>query len=117
MTNTANVFCPQNIFDKYKIIVYTKDTHKLHINNKNMVTKLIGIREFRNNITSLHEKARKNNWRFIVLNRNQPVFRVEPLGPKDAVLEKLALDIAEARKDVKKGRLYSADEIRKEFGL
>jgi len=82
-----------------------------------MVTKLIGIREFRQNITSLHKKARKNNWRFIVFNRNQPVFRVEPLSKKDATLEKLAFDIVEAREDVKKGRLYTAEEIRKEIGL
>ena len=82
-----------------------------------MVTKLIGIREFRQNITSLHKKARKNNWRFIVLNRNQPVFKVEPLSKKDAILEKLVYDIAEAREDVKKGRLHTAEEIRKDLGL
>ena len=82
-----------------------------------MVTKLIGIREFRQNITSLHKKARKNNWRFIVLNRNQPVFRVEPLSDKDVVLEKLAWDIAEAREDVKRGRLHDFEDVAKELGL
>lgn len=82
-----------------------------------MVTKLIGIREFRQNITSLQKKAIKNDWRFIVLNRNKPVFRVEPLSEKDAILEKLAFEIEEARQDVKAGRLYSAEEIRKELGL
>lgn len=82
-----------------------------------MVTKLIGIREFRQNITNLQEKALKNNWRFIVLNRNQPVFKVEPLSKKDAILEKLAIDIEEAREDVRKGRVYDAEEVRKELGL
>lgn len=82
-----------------------------------MITKLIGIREFRQNITNLQEKALKNNWRFVVLNRNQPVFKVEPLSKKDAVLEKLAFDIEEAREDIKKGRLYDAEEVRKELGL
>lgn len=82
-----------------------------------MITKLIGVREFRQNIASLYQKAAKNNWRFIVLNRNKPIFKVEPLSKKDAIIEKLAMDIAEAREDVKKGRVYDFEEIRKELGL
>jgi len=82
-----------------------------------MITKLIGIREFRQNITNLQAKALKNNWRFVVLNRNKPVFKVEPLSAKDAIAEKLAYDIKEAREDVKKGRVYDVEEIRKELGL
>ncbi len=82
-----------------------------------MVTKFIGIREFRQNITNLQAKALKNNWRFVVLNRNQPVFKVEPLTKKDAILEKIVIDIEEAREDVRKGRVYDAEEVRKELGL
>lgn len=82
-----------------------------------MVTKLIGIREFRQNISTLHAKAKKNNWRFIVLNRNQPVFKVEPLDKKDIIIEKLAFDIKEAREDVKKGRVYDFEKVCDELGL
>ena len=82
-----------------------------------MVTKLIGIKEFRQNISTLYKKAQKNNWCFIVLNRNKPIFRVEPLSEKDVVLEELARDIAEARDDVKKGRVYDFEEVAKEVGL
>lgn len=82
-----------------------------------MITKLIGIREFRQNITNLQKKALKNNWRFVVLNRNEPVFKVEPLSKKDAIAEKLACDIEEAREDVRKGRLYDFEEVAKELGL
>ncbi len=82
-----------------------------------MTTKLIGIREFRQNIATLYKQATKNNWRFVVLNRNQPIFKVEPLSKKDAILEKLTIDIEEAREDVKKGRLYTADQIRRDLGL
>lgn len=82
-----------------------------------MITKLIGVREFRQNIASLYKKANKNNWRFIVLNRNKPIFKVEPLSKKDATIEKLAMDIAEAREDVKKGRVYDFEKICKELGL
>ena len=82
-----------------------------------MTTKLIGVKQFRQNIATLYKQATKNNWRFIVLNRNQPIFKVEPLSKKDAILEKLAAEIAEAREDVKKGRLYSFEEVCKELGL
>jgi len=82
-----------------------------------MTTKLIGVREFRQNMAELHKKAKKNNWRFVVLNRNQPIFKVEPLSQKDAVLEKLTMDIKEAREDVKKGRVYDFEDICNELGL
>ncbi len=82
-----------------------------------MTTKFIGVREFRQNISALYEKANKNNWRFIVLNRNQPIFKVEPLNSKNATLEKIMADIKEAREDIKKGRLYTAKQIRHDLNL
>ncbi len=82
-----------------------------------MTTKLIGVREFRQNMADLYKKARKNNWQFVVLNRNQPIFKVETLSKKDAVIEKLAMDIKEAREDVKKGRVYDFEKICNELGL
>ncbi len=82
-----------------------------------MTTKLIGVKEFRQNIATLFKQATKNNWRFIILNRNQPIFKVEPLSKKDATVEKLAMDIAEAREDVKKGRLYDFEDVCKDLGL
>ena len=82
-----------------------------------MITKLIGVREFRQNMAQLYEKAKRNNWRFIILNRNQPIFKIEPLSRKDAVVEKLAMEIQEAREDVKNGRVYDFEEICYELGL
>ncbi len=82
-----------------------------------MITKLIGVREFRQNMAGLYEKAKKNNWRFIVLNRNKPIFRIEPLDEKEAILEKLVYDVEEARKEVKRGRVYDFEEACKELGL
>ncbi len=82
-----------------------------------MVTKLIGVREFRQNMATLCEKARKNNWRFVVLSHNKPIFKMEPLSGKDASLEKLMQEIAEARDDVKKGRVFTPDQVRKNLEL
>lgn len=82
-----------------------------------MTTKLIGVREFRQNISALYVKAKKNNWRYVVLNRNQPIFMVEPLSKRDTAIEKLAADIAEARGEVKKGKVYDFKVICKKAGL
>ena len=82
-----------------------------------MITKLIGVREFRQNIALLYKKAKKNNWRFIVLNRNKPIFKIEPLDEKEAILEKLAYDVEEARKEIKKGKVYDFEEVCKDLGL
>ncbi len=82
-----------------------------------MTTKIIGIREFRQNMATLYKKAQKNNLRYIVLNRNKPMFKVEPLSEKETVLEKLTADIAEAREDIKKGRVYHFEEVCKELGI
>ncbi len=82
-----------------------------------MTTKLIGVREFRQNIATLYKQATKNDWRFVVLNRNKPIFKVEPLSEKDAVLEKLSAEIAEAREEVKKGQVYDFEDICQEVGL
>jgi len=66
-----------------------------------MTTKLIGIKEFRQNIASPYKQARANDIQYVVLNRNQPIFKVSPLSEKDTIIEKLALDVEEARADVK----------------
>jgi len=94
-------------------------TLRVHFNFKlsSMVTKLIGVKEFRQNMAKYSAKAKKHGWRYVVLNRNVPIFEVKPLSKKDTILEKLAADIAEARADVKAGRVYSAAEVRKHLWL
>jgi antitoxin (DNA-binding transcriptional repressor) of toxin-antitoxin stability system len=82
-----------------------------------MVTKLVGVKEFRQNIADFHKQAVKNGWRFIVLNRNRPIFDVRPLDKKEAVLEKLVFDVADARSDYKAGRVYTTSQVRRALGL
>ena len=81
-----------------------------------MVTKLLGVKEFRQNIASYYKKSIKNNWQYVILNRNEPIFEVRPIK-KDATLEKLHADIAKAREDYKAGRVYSLEEVNRKFGL
>lgn len=82
-----------------------------------MTTKLIGIKEFRQNVTKLYKQAKTKNIQYIVLNRNQAIFKVSPLSEKDTILEKLALDVEKARNDIKKGRVFDFETVCRELGL
>lgn len=82
-----------------------------------MTTKFVGLKDFRQNLSSYTEEAKVKNIRFIVLRKNEPVLEVKPLNEKEFTFEKLAAEIAEAREDVKHGRVYTQEEIMREFGL
>lgn len=82
-----------------------------------MTTKLIGIKEFRQNVTSLYKQAQEKNVQYVVLNRNQPIFKVSPLSKKDTIIEKLALDVEEARNDIKNGKVFDFEDVCNELGL
>lgn len=82
-----------------------------------MVTKLIGVKEFRQNMAKYSAKAKRHGWRYVVLNRNVPIFEVKPLSDKDAVLEKLAADVAEARQQWRDGKGIPLEKALKSLGL
>ena len=79
-----------------------------------MITKLIGIKEFRQNISDFTQKAQKGNGRYIIMNRNKPLFELKPFKD-DQDLENIFADIIVAKEDIKKGRVYSQDDILAEF--
>lgn len=82
-----------------------------------MTTKLIGVKEFRRNLATYSRQARGKGMRFIVLNKNMPLFEVRPLSEKDAVLERLIADVADARTQAAKGKVKTLATVMKEFGL
>ncbi|MAG29131.1 hypothetical protein CL632_03250 [bacterium] len=82
-----------------------------------MTTQVIGIKEFRQNITSLWKDARKKNRRYIVMHHATPVFEVKPLTDDRLILKDLEEDIKEAREQVKRGETYTHKEALKALGL
>jgi len=82
-----------------------------------MITKIIGIKKFRKNITSIWKEARDKKIRYIVMHYSTPIMEVNPISKKKFGLEELANDIAEARKQVEKGEVHTQEEIMREFGL
>lgn len=80
-----------------------------------MVTKIIGIKEFRQNISMCSKEAKECNVRYIVFNRNTPIFEVKPIEESDLILEKLAQEIADSRQEAKNGEVYTLDELKEEL--
>ncbi len=82
-----------------------------------MTTKVIGVKKFRENISQLWKEAKKKNIRYIVMHHSAPIFEVTPIDESELILENLAKDISESRDQVKKGEVYSEEEVIKELGL
>lgn len=82
-----------------------------------MTTKIIGIKDFRQNITSIWKEAREKNISYIVMHHTVPIFKVDPIDEEEMILESLVKDVGEAREQVKKGKVYSEAEVYKKLGI
>jgi antitoxin (DNA-binding transcriptional repressor) of toxin-antitoxin stability system len=50
-----------------------------------MRTRFIGIKQFRQDLSTLYKEARKKGITFIVMSRSVPVFKVTPMSPEEEV--------------------------------
>ena len=82
-----------------------------------MTTRFISLNEFRQNVAHFSGRPKKNKQRLILQTQNKFFFELRPLTKKEIAMEKFARDIAEAEEDVKAGRVYTTDEVRKRLGL
>lgn len=82
-----------------------------------MTTQTIGIKEFRQNASKLHKKARKENICFIVMNHQTPMWRLEPIDEAQLILEKYADQIERGIQDFKEGKTLTEAQVRKNLGL
>ena len=82
-----------------------------------MTTKLIGVKDFRNNLATYTRQTKERGIRFIVLKKNVPLFEVRPISNQNSSLERLISHVANARTDVRRGRVSSLQTVMKDFGL
>ncbi len=83
-----------------------------------MTTKLIGLKEFRLNLADYTKQVESGKVRLIVLKKNKPVLEINPIKQKkEFTLDDLEQEIAEAREQVKRGEVYTLEEVKKELGL
>jgi len=79
-----------------------------------METKFVGVKEFRQNISDFAKQAKNAKKRFVVVNRNKPLFEIVPFAENET-LDSFFNDILMAKKDVKEGRVHTEVDILAEF--
>ncbi len=82
-----------------------------------MTTRFVGVKELRQSMSKITKLAQKKNERIIVLRKNKPIFELRPLSGEDALVESFRRDIEEAREQVKRGEVYSQEQVEKILGL
>lgn len=84
-----------------------------------MTTKLIGVRDFRANMSKYAKKVQAGTTRFIVMNRNKPLFEITPITEKndDVLGASFLASIKASRADVASGKFYTQEEVENMFGL
>lgn len=89
-----------------------------------MTTKLVGIKEFQRNMSSILKEAQKKGIRIIVMRHTEPVGEFLPLSKKNTKekrkeieLESLYRDIAQAREEAKCGEVYSLQDVAEELNI
>ena len=68
-------------------------------------------------MASYYAKGIKNGISYLVTNRDLAIFEVKPLTKKEAGLKKLAAEIAEARQQIREGKVYTHEEVERRLGL
>lgn len=81
-----------------------------------MNTKFIGVKEFRQNISDYAKRAQKNDTRYIVMNRNKPLFEIKAFA-EDEYLDSFVADIAKAEADVARGNYHTHEDVMKVLGI
>ena len=82
-----------------------------------MTTRFVGMKDFRQNLSAYTKKAKKYNICYIVLRKNVPMLKVQGVDEKEIARARLAEEIHEAREQVKRGEVYTLEEVRKSLGL
>lgn len=79
-----------------------------------MNTTFIGVKDFRQNMAMYAKKAQKGTTRFVVMNRNMPLFEVAPFD-EDATLESVFVKVMAAKAEVADGKFYTHEEVKASF--
>ncbi len=81
-----------------------------------MNTKFVGVKDFRQDISGYAKLARESTSRFIVMNRNKPLFELKPFA-EDVYLDSFVGSVLAAEADVAAGNYHTQAEVMKELGI
>ncbi len=78
-------------------------------------TRTVSIRNFREHLAEFLREAEKNNVHFVVMRHAVPIARILPME-ENTSLDSLINDVANARKAARKGKVYTAKQVRAMIG-
>ncbi len=81
-----------------------------------MNTKFIGIKDFRQNMANYAKRAQKGDARFVIMNRNKPLFELKPFS-EDVYLDSFVASVRAAEEDVAAGRVHTEEAVMEELGI
>lgn len=81
-----------------------------------MNTKFIGVKDFRQNISDYAKRASKGEARYIIMNRNKPLFEIKAFA-EDEYLDSFVSDVLKAEADVARGNYHTHEEVLKALGI
>lgn len=85
-----------------------------------MTTKLIGVKQFAQNLSKILKESQEKNIHFVVMKHGSPVVNVTPakksiteadLRAEGIDVEELRQDIAISRAEAARGELYTTEEV------
>lgn len=82
-----------------------------------MDIQFIGMKEFRQNMSSYADQALKKKQQIIIMRKNKPMFSLNPIEQSQKGYTKFLRDIAESRAQAERGETYTSEEARKMLGL
>lgn len=81
-----------------------------------MNTKFIGVKDFRQNMSDYAKRAQKGDSRYIVMNRNKPLFEITPFA-EDEYLDSFVASVVKAEAEAATGKVISHEALVKKLGL
>ncbi len=81
-----------------------------------MNIKFVGVKDFRQNMSDYAKRARNSGTRFIVMNRNKPLFEIKPFA-EDVYLDSFVADVLKAEADVARGNYHTHEDVLRELGI
>lgn len=81
-----------------------------------MNTQLVGIKDFRQNISDYAKRAQKGDTRVVVMNRNKPMFEIKPFA-EDEYLDSFVASVLTAEAEARRGKCHSQEEVLEELGI
>ena len=91
-----------------------------------MTTKLIGVKQFAQNLSKILKDSQEKNIHYVVMKHGSPVVNITPakksiteadLRAEGIDVEELKKDIAIAREEAARGEVFTIEEVAEELGI